>query len=314
MKSIIPKIGVLTCLMFLGWFHESASAESTWSSKCLSYGTIKPNQNPSFQHLNCLLTNAALEANIPPEVVKAVATQENGWKQFNESGQPVVSQDGGIGLMQITNQSNYDQQKLKYDIYYNIQAGIEILSSMYYRTDLPKIKGAGSEVIENWYFPVMAYNGTKPINSPLYQATGLINENAYQERVFTNLEQNSFLGGTSLGQYPFKTTDFEYDPNSSKNIVFTQMEYILTDQMHASAYHFQAGNEVVVTKDSVNLRSKPTTASDRYVLAKNTVLIITGDFVFDQSASNKNQFVWYPVKTVDQKVAGYISSAYIIQK
>ena len=37
--------------------------------------------------------------------------------------------------------------------------------------DLPEIKGAGREVIENWYFPVMAYNGIKPVNSPLYQQT-----------------------------------------------------------------------------------------------------------------------------------------------
>ena len=79
--------------------------------------------------------------------------------------------DGGIGLMQITNKDNYDQEKLKYDIYYNINAGIEILNSMYDRKDLPKIKGAGREVIENWYFPVMAYNGTKPVNSPLVQLT-----------------------------------------------------------------------------------------------------------------------------------------------
>ena len=64
----------------------------------------------------------------------------------------------------------YDQEKLKYDIYYNIEEGIEILNSMYDRNDLPKIKGAGREVIENWYFPVMAYNGTKPVNSPLYSA------------------------------------------------------------------------------------------------------------------------------------------------
>lgn len=43
---------------------------------------------------------------------------------------------------------------------------------MYQRTDLPKVKAAGQEVIENWYFSVMAYNGTKPANSPLYKATG----------------------------------------------------------------------------------------------------------------------------------------------
>ena len=47
------------------------------------------------------------------------------------------------------------------------------------------------------------------------------------------------------------------------------------------------------------------------MLAKNTTLIITGDFEYDQNADSKNQFVWYPAKTVDQKLTGYISSAYI---
>lgn len=106
-------------------------------------------------------------------MVKAVATQENGdWRQFNEDGKPIISDDGGIGLMQLTNKSGYDQKNLENDIVYNIGAGVEVLSGMYSRRDLPKIKGAGRRVIENWYFPVMAYNGTKPVNSPLYQEKG----------------------------------------------------------------------------------------------------------------------------------------------
>ena len=33
--------------------------------------------------------------------------------------------------------------------------------------DLPKVAGADRHTIENWYFPVMAYNGIKPANSPI---------------------------------------------------------------------------------------------------------------------------------------------------
>ena len=43
------------------------------ASKCEA---VKPYENPTFQQMNCLLTNAAIDADIPPEVVKAVATQE----------------------------------------------------------------------------------------------------------------------------------------------------------------------------------------------------------------------------------------------
>ncbi|MGG0239662.1 Ig-like domain-containing protein [Bacillus rhizoplanae] len=311
MKLSLLKAGVLTSFMLFCWFYEEPSASA--ASTCGSYGEIKPNQNPSRQHMNCLLTNAALEANVPPEVVKAVAAQESGWKQFDENGQPIITQDGGIGIMQITNQSKYDQQKLKYDIYYNIQAGVEVLSSMYQRTDLPKVKAAGPEIIENWYFPVMAYNGTKPANSPLYKATGQKNLNAYQEKVFAILEQYSFLNDTQLGQFPFSTTDFEYTSNDSKNIVFKKKEYTLTD-LHPSIYHLKTGDQVLVTRDGVNLRSKPTSASSGKPLSKNTNLIIQGNFAYDESLNSNNQFVWYPVKTADQKLVGYISSAYIMKK
>ncbi|GAA3319251.1 hypothetical protein GCM10020331_025370 [Ectobacillus funiculus] len=69
----------------------------------------------------------------------------------------------------------------------------KFLVKMYQRTDLPKIKDAKPEVIENWYFPVMAYNGTKPANSPLYQSNGTRNVNAYQEQVFAFIERDSFF-------------------------------------------------------------------------------------------------------------------------
>ena len=316
MKSFSIRAGLFTCLVLLVFSsYEKAFAESTWTSKCSSYGEFKQNKNPTYQHINCLLTNAALEAKIPPEVVKAVASTENGsWKQFDEKGQAIISKDNGIGLMQITNQTNYDQEKLKSDIYYNIQAGVEILNNMYRRTDLPKIKGAGPEVIENWYFPVMAYNGTKPINSPLYKSSGLKNKEAYQEKVFSYIERDSYINNTKLGQFLFNTADFEYDPNSSVNIRFKKMEYILTDQVHTSAYHFQTGDKVSITADTVNLRSKPSTSSVKTALAKNTTLTIEGDFLFEQSSTSLNQFVWYPVKTEDKKLVGYISSAYISKK
>ncbi|PGV53478.1 Ig-like domain-containing protein [Bacillus sp. AFS037270] len=314
MKSILLKAVLLTCVILPVWTHEEAFAEMTWPSKCASFGVFTPNQNPSFQYINCLLTNAALQANIPPEVVKAVAAQESGWRQF-DSGKPLITSDGGIGIMQITNQSSYDEQRLKDDITYNIQAGVDILSSMYQRKDLPKIKEAGPEVIENWYFPVMAYNGTKPVNSPLVQKDGSRNADAYQEEVFTKIEQDSFLGNTKLGQYPFSTADFVYKSDSAENILFNKLQYTLTDQMHASLSLFQTGNKVVVTIDGAKLRSEPTTTSTSLKeLAKNTTLIINGDLKYDQDISKVNQFVWYPVKTEDQKLVGYIPSAYIIKK
>ncbi|MEW9053838.1 MAG: transglycosylase SLT domain-containing protein [Neobacillus sp.] len=314
MKSIILRSGLLACVLLFGWSYQ-ASAEMTLASKCTSFGELKPNQNPTSQQINCLLTNAALEANIPPEVVKAVAMQESGWKQFDQDGQPLETDDGGIGIMQITNQVNYDQEKLKTDITYNIQAGVEILNSFYKRKDLPKIKGAGSDVIENWYFPVMAYNGIKPVNSPLYQLDGSKNTNAYQEKVFAALERDSFLSGTKLAGFPFKTADFSYQTDSDENMIFNKLEYTITTEMHESTHLFEVGEKVVTTA-KVNLRSQPDSRDASNIiqsLETKTTLVIDGNFVYDEYNQN-NRFVWYPVKTDDGKVKGYISSAYLVKK
>ncbi|WP_081092405.1 immunoglobulin-like domain-containing protein [Peribacillus simplex] len=311
MKIPLMKVGILSCLTF-SLFNGQAFAESEWTDVCSPLGQIQPNKNPSYGQINCLLTNAAIKAEIPPEVVKAVATQENGdWRQFNDAGKPIKSSDGGIGLMQLTNKSGYDQKKLENDIVYNIEAGVEVLSGMYARKDLPKIKGAGRRVIENWYFPVMAYNGTKPVNSPLYQENGKRNTGAYQEEVFAELEKQSYLSGIKLASYPFSTTDFEYDRGSTANIIFKKPEYTLTGQTHDSVYWFKAGDKAVTTS-SVKIREKASTSSGFTTVPKDTWLIITGDLVYEESAANK--FVWFPVQTEDKKIKGYLSSAYISNK
>ncbi|MGG0410704.1 immunoglobulin-like domain-containing protein [Peribacillus simplex] len=308
MKKPLMKVGIMTCLT-LGLFNGQAFAESGITYACSTFGEIQPNENPSHKQINCLLTNAAIEAEIPPEVVKAVATQENGdWRQFSDDGKPIISGDGGIGLMQLTNKSGYDQKKLENDIVYNIEAGVEVLSGMYSRRDLPKIKGAGRRVIENWYFPVMAYNGTKPVNSPLYQENGKINANAYQEEVFAQIENQSYLNDTKLAKYPFKTTDFQYDRDSNENIIFKNLEYTLTDQTHDSVYWFKAGDKVVTTS-SANIRKEINTTAGAVSVPPNTSLIITGNFDYHESKGNK--FVFYPVQTEDKSIKGYVSSAYI---
>ncbi|MGE7182485.1 immunoglobulin-like domain-containing protein [Peribacillus sp. NPDC006672] len=308
MKIPLMKVGIMTCLTF-GLFNGQAFAESGLTNVCSAFGEIQPKKNPSHKQISCLLTNAAIEAEIPPEVIKAVATQENGdWRQFNDAGQPIKSGDGGIGLMQLTNKSGYDQKKLENDIVYNIEAGVEVLSDMYSRRDLPKIKGAGRRVIENWYFPVMAYNGTKPVNSPLYQENGKRNANAYQEEVFAELENQSFLNATKLAIYPFSTSDFQYDRESTGNITFKKLEYTLTDQTHDSVYWFKPGDKAF-TASSVKIRKEISTTEGAVSVPSNTSLIITGNFDYHESKGNK--FVWYPVQTEDKKIKGYVSSAYI---
>ena len=135
--------------------------------------------NPDYSTMNCLLTETALRYDVPPEIVKAIAEGESGnWRHFDKNGEAIVTADNGIGIMQITNQAGYDQNKLKNDVVYNIQAGVEILDGMFKRPNLPSINGGERDVLEHWYFAIMAYNGTKPVNSPIVQATGERNASA----------------------------------------------------------------------------------------------------------------------------------------
>ncbi|MED4632881.1 Ig-like domain-containing protein [Peribacillus frigoritolerans] len=325
MKSILLRTGLLTCLL-LGLVNEETSAASDWASKCSPlFGVIKENENPSFQHINCLLTNAALDAEIPPEVVKAVAWKESDWVQFIAPNKPKISYDDGIGIMQVTDiPEEYGKEeklkyveKLSYDITFNIEEGVKILNEKYDYLDnntLPKIQGAGRQEIENWYFPIMAYNGTKSINGPVYQSDGTKNTKAYQEIVFSYIENDSFLTKTQfLAQFPFKKEHFSYDPNN--NIVFREKTFILTDPLHTSVYFVKNGQDVVVTGGNRYLRAQPAASSEiNYIAPKNTLLEITGELAYTlktEKTANANQFVWFHVKTKDGKSTGYISSAYI---
>jgi len=323
LKSILLKVGLLTTLS-VGLVAGKASAEEMdWATKCLPMGEIKPNLNPNFQQINCLLTNAALSKNIPPEVVKAVAeTESSGWKQFDENGQVVSDSKGGYGIMQVTD-TVQDPERVKSDIIYNIEQGVNILNSKYElqnSSSIPRIKDAGREIIENWYFPVMAYNGLKPVNSPIFRSDGKRNWTTYQDKVFNKLELQSLLGEDQkhniLANYPFEYDDFIYDSSSSENLKFkTPMpEYIMSDGLHESVYMLEKGSFVKVTKEGAQLRTEPTTSSTGFAQPLNKTFKLDGEFKYTKELSSKNVFVWFHVTSPDGKTSGYISSANLAKK
>lgn len=309
------KVGLLTTLS-IGLVAGKASAATDWSTKCLPMGEIKQNVNPSNQQINCLLTNAALSKNIPPEVVKSIAMKESSWKQFDEKGQPVISSDNGFGIMQVTD-PNVDPERLKNDIVYNIDTGVSILDQKYGLSSLPKINGAGRDIIENWYFPVMAYNGTMPVNSPLKRNDDHLiirNLDTYQDKVFKIIEDQSLLGSTKLAQFPFAYDDFTYDSNLSESIKFNKLNYTMTSGLHESVYLLKKGDIVKVTTAGTKLRTQPNTSSSYTSQPLNKVFVINGEFKYTEPNSSLNHFVWFPVKSTDGKTSGYIASSYIAKK
>ncbi|MEH7454053.1 Ig-like domain-containing protein [Gottfriedia acidiceleris] len=315
MKSFLLKFGLIALTVSL--FNGKASAETNtdWASKC---GDASKVTSPSNQQINCLLTYAAINADIPPEVVKTVAWRESDWKQSK------LASDGGIGIMQITNQPRYDQKRLKADIAYNIQAGVEILNEKYnwkyqdgtYR--LPRIKDANRHIIENWYFPIMAYNGIKRVNSPIVKTPGAnygkINTAAYQEIVLNLLEMQSYLkdedGPNILARFPFVTSDFDYSSDSDEDIVFKTPLYTINKGLHESPFFMKKGDTAYITVNGAKLRPEPnTTKTELETLAKYTTVTIYDAFKFDTS-NDHNQFVWFKVKNQNGKI-GYIPSAYL---
>ncbi|MFS0674952.1 S-layer homology domain-containing protein [Ornithinibacillus sp. 179-J 7C1 HS] len=268
---------------------------------------IGENENPGQSKLNCLLTEMAMEYDVPPEIVKAIAWEETNWRHFDSNGNVIISDDDGIGIMQITNQSQYDEQLLMDDIVYNIKAGVEILDSMFDRRDLPTINLKNRDFLEHWYFAIMGYNGTKPKNSPVYQSTGERNLDAYQEQVIQNIADYSFV---QLQELPFTPADFEYDSNSSENINFVTMKYNFDLPFTKSKHDLTVGDKAITTS-SVKLRPEPNTLSSNYTtIPQGEIITITGSFVYDTNPLNSNQFVWYPVKRSNGQT-GYVSSSYL---
>ena len=240
--------------------------------------------------------------------MKAIAEGESGnWRHFDMNGEAIVTADNGIGIMQITNQAGYNQDRLKSDIVYNIQAGVEILDDMFKRKDLPSINGGERDVLEHWYFAIMAYNGTKPVNSPIVQATGERNASAYQERILRIIEK---LGLIDLTELPFSREHFQYDSNSTENIKFSTMNYDFDLPLTKSKHFFETNQKVSATTN-VTFRTRPTTdSSSMGTLREGEIVTITGPFEYEEVSTKKNHFVWYPVKRSDG-TEGYVASSYL---
>ena len=110
--KVVASLVVFGSLLFSsggnGIIQAASGTESKIQTAC-GY-TPEPGVDPDFQTKNCLLTGVALEYNVPPEIVKAVAEKESsGWKQFDENGEAIVTDDNGIGIMQVTNHPEYSE-------------------------------------------------------------------------------------------------------------------------------------------------------------------------------------------------------------
>ncbi|MYL31976.1 SH3 domain-containing protein [Halobacillus halophilus] len=288
-------------------------------------------QNPSYAEINRILTEEAENFDIPPEIVKAVAYQESGWQQYWEPGRTPVNHyenactpsktrgiawDGtnlklgydciGIGIMQVSDyrfiendvERAEEVERLSTDIRYNIREGLKILESKwnYANYDLiPTVNDGDRDVIENWYFAILAYNGISERNNPI--TNGYI---AYQEKIYDRMRHYGLFNVT-----PFPT--HKLNPYQDGIMRFEESNVETTGPLHTTKHAFGIGEKVYVTAGSLNLRKAPNSTIVTS-LKRGDQLTVTGAPIgYD---SNTQHWAWYPVKTTGGKT-GYVASSYL---
>lgn len=126
-------------------------------------------QNPDRVEIEQKLEALAKKRGVPSVIAKSVARVESCFQQYTDSGSVYTGSRGSIGIMQINNKyGDFDTQKLKFDIDYNLEAGIEMLLRKWDMAvnKLPQIGNMDPNILEHWYFALWAYNGWADSNNP----------------------------------------------------------------------------------------------------------------------------------------------------
>ncbi|ESU34204.1 hypothetical protein G3A_02280 [Bacillus sp. 17376] len=257
----------------------------------------------SVSEIKTLLTKKAAEKGIPPEIVKSIALTENGnFQQFLPNGEVFESFDNGYGIMQVTplseHDTRYDWEKVKYDLGYNIETGVNILLEKWGYSGsrrLPVVNDGNKETLENWYFAIIAYNGLSKRNDPITSSKA-----TYQEKVYANL---SSMKPEIISEDQLKIS---YNPATGQMLFNDKMLYVTTKKTK-SAQLYKVGDTLSLPS-AVNLRKVPTTVNNTPIkqLEKGTAITIIDQPTED---SNKfNIFTWYKVKVNSTGETGYVAS------
>jgi hypothetical protein len=147
----------------------------------------------------------------PCELLRAIAMQESGWRQFCVPDTPadqvggasrtIISFDCGYGVGQVTSGMHkgetpaFDRARVAADATYNLATGTLILASKW--RDTQCVGDNQPRTVEDWYVAAWAYNGLAFVNNPNnpnYSSTrGVCDPNAgctapYQEKIFGWME------------------------------------------------------------------------------------------------------------------------------
>lgn len=252
-------------------------------------------QNPPRNELEEKLEALAKKRGVPTVIVKAIAKVESGYQQYTRSGNVYTGSRGSIGIMQINNRyGDFDSHKLKYDIDYNLEAGIEMILRKWDMAvkSLPNMGNMDPNVLENWYFALWAYNGwadsnNTNTNKKKYTYQELIAKVALEEygQEITLLDPK-LLPKTGK---PSKNVDYKTPAKSHKGdiIIYKKDQYVRVD-----------------TTTYQNLRNKPNGDVITTLKNKQKLRIIEGPTL-------NNGYYWYKVAVVGTKKVGWLRGNWI---
>lgn len=261
----------------------------------------------SVKDIKTLLTKAAVANGVPPEVVKAIAITENGrLLQFTSTGEVFKSADNGYGIMQVTPQSENDQQydweKVKYDINYNIETGVEILLKKWnYATAanpiIPRMNGHEKNILENWYFAIMAYNGLSYRNNPI------VSDNPYQVKVYTYMADRALVS-----PYVLKKEELKINKDEVTGLLSFKEKMTYTTSTKTRSTQLYTKGAVIKISSAANFRKSPSTSGTkiRTLSSGTTVTILGGPY---EDTSTANLFNWFKVSVKGSKEVGYLASS-----
>lgn len=258
--------------------------------------------NPT--EVKTMIREIAVAYGIPPEILKAIAFQESQMQQYNASGQPLITADGGIGIMQITLSDEdaaakgIDKERLKWDTRYNIQTGAKILKEKWNNPNLPKINDGNPEVLANWYFAIMAYNGLSKTNDPTIPGG-----NDYQERVYDTIGRYGLFPIMPI--YPEINITYPY-PDKPDIMVFTDSQYNWPNLTEKSKQMWTKGKMVYSWNNQLtisNLRHGVNSSVKLQLPHYTPLEIVAGPF---EVADRENHYSMYQVR--GNGFEGYISS------
>jgi MYXO-CTERM domain-containing protein len=175
------------------------------------WGNAGPSVSKIGQGCNMPMPPTSVDASFPIELLKGIAMQESGWRQFCVPSAPadevggasrtIISFDCGYGIGQVTSgmhkgeNPGFDRAKVAGDPTYNMATGTQILAQKWIATNC--VGDNQPKIVEDWYTATWAYNGlaysNNPSNPNLDANRGVYDPNvggsyAYQERVWGWIE------------------------------------------------------------------------------------------------------------------------------